>query len=164
MGRNSLASERVDTCPGDLTGPQTPACKHQRTGFSEQQRPTEKGVLSTANLRPILHKLSRSSCSGHRAAVRRESSKNRLGPEAEGGPPCIRVLECSRPLSPASFPQWHSFLLVFPELNAPSPEQSGLSSVKVTEWRRDHSPKTPSGSNSEGRGRKENQFFGGFLE
>lgn len=63
--------------------------------------------------------------------------------------------------SPASFPQWRSLLLVFPELHALSPGQSGLSSVKVTEWRRGHSPKTPSGSNSEGRGRKENQslFF-----
>lgn len=58
------------------------------------------------------------------------------------------------PPSPASLPQWHSLLLVCPASPALGPGRSGLGSVKVAKWRRGHSPKTPSGSNSEGQGQK----------
>lgn len=54
-GTVTITSERADTCPGSLTRPQTLTRKHQRTESRERQRPTEKGVLSAANLRPILH-------------------------------------------------------------------------------------------------------------
>lgn len=65
------------------------------------------------------------------------------GNVAEGGPPCIRVRSAAGP-QPCLLPALSS------------------RSVKVAEWRRGHT-KTPSGNNSEGRGRKIKPAFVFFF-
>lgn len=76
---------------------------------------------------------------------------------AEGGALCAYVWSEASPLVPCLVPT-----VAVPSRLPSVLQRSGLGSVKAAErsscleskWRRGHSSKTPSGSNSEGRGRR----------